>query len=92
VAVLAPDASEHLVEPGWRPGRGRFPCQLRWYALLLYKGVQPGGIYVCVGTARADSRRSGAGLTPRPQALHTQVTALVLWERSGWEHKCGRMT
>jgi hypothetical protein len=33
------------------------------------RGVQPGGIYVYVGTARADSRRSGVGLAPRPQAL-----------------------
>jgi hypothetical protein len=42
------------------------------------RGVQPGGIYVCVGTARADSRRSGVGLAPRPQALPVPAGALVL--------------
>jgi hypothetical protein len=40
------------------------------------RGVQPGGICVYVGTARADSRRSGVGLAPRPQALPMTATAL----------------
>jgi hypothetical protein len=44
------------------------------------RGVQPGGIYVRVGTARADSRRSGVGaLAPRPQALPMPATALILY-------------
>jgi hypothetical protein len=43
------------------------------------RGVQPGGICVCVGTARADSRRSGVGLAPRPQALPMPAAALVLY-------------
>jgi hypothetical protein len=42
------------------------------------RGVQPGGICVHVGTARADSRRSGAGLAPRPQALPVPAAALEL--------------
>jgi hypothetical protein len=42
------------------------------------RGVQPGGIYVHVGAARADSRRpAGAGLAPRPQALRAAAAALV---------------
>jgi hypothetical protein len=41
------------------------------------RGVQPGGIYVYVGTARADSRRSGVGLAPRPQALPMPAAALI---------------
>ena len=43
------------------------------------RGVQPGGIYVYVGTARADSRRSGVGLAPRPQALPMPAAALILY-------------
>jgi hypothetical protein len=43
------------------------------------RGVQPGGIYVYVGTARADSRRSGVGLAPRPQALPLPAAALILY-------------
>jgi hypothetical protein len=43
------------------------------------RGVQPGGIYVHVGTARADSRRPGAGLAPRPQALPMPAAALILY-------------
>jgi hypothetical protein len=54
---------------GLRPGRKRFLCQL---PLWFY-------IYVCVGTARADSRRSGVGIAPRPQALPMPATALVLY-------------
>jgi hypothetical protein len=46
------------------------------------RGVQPGGIYVYVGTARAGSRRSGAGLAPRPQALPMPATALISTARS----------
>jgi hypothetical protein len=42
------------------------------------RGVQPGGIYVYVSTARADSQRSGAGLAPRPQAPPLPAAALVL--------------
>jgi hypothetical protein len=36
---------------------------------------------ICVGAllARADSRRSGAGLAPRPQALPVPATALVIY-------------
>jgi hypothetical protein len=45
------------------------------------RGVQPGGIYVYVGTARADSRRSGVGLAPRPQALPMPAAALILYIR-----------
>jgi hypothetical protein len=33
-------------------------------------------IYVYVGAARADSRRSGVGLAPRPQALPMPAAAL----------------
>jgi hypothetical protein len=33
------------------------------------RGVQPGGIYVCVGAARAGSRRPGAGLAIPAAAL-----------------------
>jgi hypothetical protein len=43
------------------------------------RGVQPGGICVYVGTARADSRRSGVGLAPRPQALPMPAAALILY-------------
>jgi hypothetical protein len=44
------------------------------------RGVQPGGICVYVGTARADSRRSGIGLVPRPQALPMlPAAALILY-------------
>jgi hypothetical protein len=43
------------------------------------RGVQPGGIYVYVGTARADSRGPGVGLAPRPQALPMPAAALVLY-------------
>jgi hypothetical protein len=43
------------------------------------RGVQPGGIYVYVGAARADSRRSGVRLAPRPQALPIPAAALVLY-------------
>ena len=43
------------------------------------RGVQPGGIYVYVGTARAGSRRSGVGLAPRPQALPMPAAAVVLY-------------
>jgi hypothetical protein len=43
------------------------------------RGVQPGGICVYVGTARADPRRSGVGLAPRPQALPIPAAALVLY-------------
>jgi hypothetical protein len=44
------------------------------------RGVQPGGIAcVCVGAARADSRRSGVGLAPRPQALPMPAAAQVLY-------------
>jgi hypothetical protein len=39
----------------------------------------PCPIYVYVGTARADSRRSGVGLAPRPQALPVPAAALVLY-------------
>jgi hypothetical protein len=45
------------------------------------RGVQPGGIYVHVGTARAGSRRSGAGLAPRLQALHMPAAALIIYNR-----------
>jgi hypothetical protein len=45
---------------------------------LLSRGVQPGGIYVCVGAVRADSRRSGVGPAPRPQALPMPAAALIL--------------
>jgi hypothetical protein len=31
------------------------------------------------GTARADSRRSGVGLAPRPQARHMPAAALILY-------------
>jgi hypothetical protein len=41
--------------------------------------VQPGGIYVYVGTSRAGSRRSGVGLAPGPQALPMPAAALVLY-------------
>jgi hypothetical protein len=46
------------------------------------RGVQPGGVYVCVGGAvgapRAGSRRScGVGLAPRPQALPIPAAALI---------------
>jgi hypothetical protein len=43
------------------------------------RGVQPGGIYVYVGTARADSRRPGVGLAPRPQAFPMPAAALILF-------------
>jgi hypothetical protein len=43
------------------------------------RGVQPGGIYVCVGTARADSRGSGAGPAPRPQAPPIPAAARILY-------------
>jgi hypothetical protein len=43
------------------------------------RGVQPGGIYVYVGTARAGFRRSGVGLAPRPQALPMPAAALILY-------------
>jgi hypothetical protein len=43
------------------------------------RGVQPGGIYVYVGAARADSRGSGVGLAPRPQALPAPAAALILY-------------
>jgi hypothetical protein len=43
------------------------------------RGVQPGGIYVYVGTARADSRGYGVGLAPRPQALPMPAAALILY-------------
>jgi hypothetical protein len=43
------------------------------------RGVQPGGICMHVGTARADSRGSGVGLATRPQALPVLAAALVLY-------------
>jgi hypothetical protein len=43
------------------------------------RGVQPGGICVYVGASRADSRRSGAGLAPGPQALPMTAAALILY-------------
>jgi hypothetical protein len=43
------------------------------------RGVQPGGICVYAGTARAGSRRSGVGLAPRPQALHMPAAVLILY-------------
>jgi hypothetical protein len=48
------------------------------------RGVQPGGICVHMAgtaraTARADSRRSGVGLAPGPQALPMPAAALVLY-------------
>jgi hypothetical protein len=43
------------------------------------RGVQPGGICVYVGAARAASRGPGAGLAPRPQALPIPAAALVLY-------------
>jgi hypothetical protein len=46
------------------------------------RGVQPGGIYVYVGTARADSRGSGVGLAKRPQALHMPAAALILYAQA----------
>jgi hypothetical protein len=46
------------------------------------RGVQPGGICVCVSAARAGSRRPGAGLAPRPQAPPVPAAALVLYTRN----------
>jgi hypothetical protein len=43
------------------------------------RGVQPGGNYVYVGIARADSRRSGVGVAPRPQALPVAAAALAIY-------------
>jgi hypothetical protein len=43
------------------------------------RGVQPGGIYVYVGTARADPRRSGVGRAPRPQARPMPAAALIIY-------------
>jgi hypothetical protein len=43
------------------------------------RGVQPGGICVYVGTARAGPRRSGVGLAPRPQALPMSDASLFLY-------------
>ena len=48
-----------------------------WRSLLVNASSfrSHGGICVCVGTARADSRGTGVGIAPRPQAL----CQLPLW-------------
>jgi hypothetical protein len=43
------------------------------------RGVQPGGICVYVGAARADSRGPGAGNAPRPHALPMPAATPVLY-------------
>jgi hypothetical protein len=46
------------------------------------RGVQPGGIYVCVGAARAGSRRPGAGLAIPAAALVPYICIYVgQWPR-----------
>jgi hypothetical protein len=52
---------------GWLPWSRALPGHVGFFF--------DGGICVYVGAARAGSRRSGAGLAPRPQALPMPATA-----------------
>jgi hypothetical protein len=78
-----------VVGRGWSPvssykARGyccRTPC--RPSSRTAAEACKPGGVYVSVGTPRADPRRPGVLLAPGPQALPIQLAPIRLFFFTG---------